>query len=44
MKINENSKDGHSNRNIDYEIRRQKTKEQKVSYKFIGVDLDKEEF
>ena len=35
---------GHSNRNIDYEIKRQKSIEQELGCKFIRLDSDKEDF
>ena len=35
---------GHSNRNIDYEIKRQKPIEQKLGCKFIRIDPNKEDF
>ena len=35
---------GHSDRNIDYEIKRQKAIEQELVCKFIRIDLDKEDF
>ena len=35
---------GHSDRNIDYEIKRQKAIEQELGWKFIRVDPDKEDF
>ena len=38
------STDGHSERNIDYEIKRQKGIEQKLSCKFIRIDPDKDDF
>ena len=41
IKIYEN---GHSNRNIDYEIKRQKAIEQKLGCKFNKIDPDKEDF
>ena len=41
IKIYEN---GNSNRNIDYEIKRQKAKEQKLGCKFYKIDPDKEDF
>ena len=34
----------HSNRNIDYKIKRQKAIQQELDYKFIKIDLDKENF
>ena len=40
-KIDEN---GHSNKNIDYEIKRQKAKKKELGYKFIRIDPDKEDF
>ena len=36
--------DGHSGRNIDYEIKRQIEIEQKLGCKFIRIDPDKENF
>ena len=41
IEIDEN---GHSNRNIDYEIKRQKATEQELSREFIITDPDKEDF
>ena len=41
IKIYEN---GHSNRNLDYEIKRQKAIEQKLGCKFNKIDPDKEDF
>ena len=41
IEIDEN---GHSNRNIDYEIKRQKATEQELSCEFIITDPDKEDF
>ena len=35
---------GHSNRNIDYEIKRQKTIEQELYCKFVRIDPDKKDF
>ena len=35
---------GHSDRNIDYEIQRQKVTEQELGCKFIRIDPDKEDF
>ena len=35
---------GHSDRNIDYEIKRQNVIEQELGCKFIRIDLDKEDF
>ena len=35
---------GHSDRNIDHEIKRQKAIEQKLGWKFIRVDPDKKDF
>ena len=35
---------GHSDRNIDYEIKQQKTIEQELGCKFIRTDPDKEDF
>ena len=40
IEIDEN---GHSDRNIDYKIKRQKTKEQELGCKFIRIDPDKED-
>ena len=37
-------KTGHSDINIDYEIKRQKAKEQEFGCKFIRIDPDKEDF
>ena len=37
-------KNGHSNRKIDYEIKRQKAIEQELGCKFIRIDPDKEDF
>ena len=37
-------KNGHSDRNIDYEIKRQKTIEQELDCKYIRIDPDKEDF
>ena len=36
-------KNGNSDRNIDYEIKRQKVTEQELRYKFIRIDPDKED-
>ena len=41
IEINEN---GDSNRNIDYEIKRQKALAQELSCDFIRIDSDKENF
>ena len=41
IEIDENN---HSNRNIDYEINRQKAIEQELGFKFIIIDPHKEEF
>ena len=41
IEIDEN---GHSGRNIDYEIKRQKAIEQELGCKFIRIDPDKEDF
>ena len=41
IEIDENN---HSNRNIDYEIKRQKAIEQDLGFKFIIIDPHKEEF
>ena len=41
IEIDEN---GHSNRNIDNEIKRQKPIEQELSCKFCRIDPDKEDF
>ena len=35
---------GHCSRNIDYKIKKQKTIEQELGYKFIRIDLEKEDF
>ena len=35
---------GHSNRNIDYQIKRQKAIEQGLGCEFIRIDIDKEDF
>ena len=35
---------GHSNRNIDYEVKRQKVIEQELGCKLIKIDPDKENF
>ena len=35
---------GHSDRNIDYKIKRQKAREQEIGCKFIRIDPDKEGF
>ena len=40
IEIDEN---GHTNRNIDYGIKRQKTIEQELSSAFITIDPDKED-
>ena len=40
IEIDEN---GHSNRNIDYEIKRQKAIEQEICYEFIRIDPEKED-
>ena len=40
----ETDENGHSDRNIDYKIKRQKPIEQKLVCKFIRTDLDKEDF
>ena len=40
IEIEEN---GSSSRNIDYEIKRQKAKEQELGCKFVRIDPDKEE-
>ena len=37
-------KNGHINRNIDYEIKRQKAIEQELDCKFIRIDSSKEDF
>ena len=37
-------KNGHSDRNIDYEIKRHKGIEQELGCKFIRIDPDKEDF
>ena len=37
-------KNGHSDRNIDYETKRQKSIEQELVCKYIRIDPDKEEF
>ena len=39
----ETDNNGHSDRNIDYEIKRQKAIEQELEWKFIRVDPDKED-
>ena len=44
MLAREIDENGHSDGNIDYEIKRQKTIEQEVGCKFIKVDSGKEEF
>ena len=44
MKMLENDENGHSDRNIDYEIRRKKAIEQELICKFTRVDSDKEGF
>ena len=41
IEIDEN---GHSNRNIDDEIKRQRATEQELSCKFIRIDLEKKDF
>ena len=41
VEINEN---GHSNRNTNYRIERQKTVEQELSCAFVKIDPDKEDF
>ena len=41
IEIDEN---GHSDRNIDYKIKRQKVIEQELGCKFIRIDPDKEDF
>ena len=41
---NEIDENGRSDRNIDYEIKRQKAIEQKLGCKFIRIDPDKENF
>ena len=41
IKIDEN---GHGNRNIDNEIKRQKAIKQKLGCEFIRIDFDKEDF
>ena len=40
----ESDENGHSDRNIDYEIKRQNVIEQELGCKFIRIDLDKEDF
>ena len=35
---------GHSNRNISFEIKRQKTIEQELYCKFVRIDPDKKDF
>ena len=40
----ETDENGHSDRNIDYEIKRQKAIEQELGYKFIRTDPDKKDF
>ena len=40
----ETDENGHSERNIDYEIRRQKPKEQELGCEFIRINPDKEDF
>ena len=40
----EMDKNGHSNRSIDYKIKRQKSIEQELACKFIRIDPDKEDF
>ena len=37
-------KNGHSDRNTGYEIKKQKAIEQELGYKFIRTDPDKEDF
>ena len=37
-------KNGHSNRNIGYEIKRQKAIEQELGFEFIRTDPDEEDF
>ena len=39
-----NNEDGHSDRNIDCELKRQRSIEQKIDSKFIRIDPDKEDF
>ena len=41
IEIDEN---GHSNRNIENEIKRQKAREQELDCKFTKIDSDKEDF
>ena len=41
IEIDEN---GHSDRNLEYEIKRQKAIEQELGCKFIRIDPDKEDF
>ena len=41
IEIDEN---GHNDRNIDYEVKRQKAIEQELGCKFIRIDPDKEDF
>ena len=41
IEIDEN---GHSNRSIDYRIKRQKATEQELGCKFVRIDPDKEHF
>ena len=36
--------DGHSNRNVDYKLNRQRAIEQELGCKFIRIDPDKEDF
>ena len=40
----ETDENGHSDRNIDYEIKRQKAKEQELGCLFVRIDPDKEGF
>ena len=40
----ETDESGHCSRNIDYKIKRQKTIEQELVYKFIRIDPEKEDF
>ena len=40
----ETDENGHKERNIDYEMKRQKAKEQQLGCKFIRIDPDKEDF
>ena len=37
-------RNGHCDRNTDYEIRLQKALEQELGYKFIRIDSDEEDF